>query len=117
MRVGHRIIRLLQIYKGAVHHLALCSSQLQRHLEDDTVVLHTVVLPEASLRLGPSGRWVGLQSPHYHFAKKPTPRMHEGNATIVGTIRGVVFFEQWHEEHMVQYTRVPALNKCIERFR
>ena len=76
-----------------------------------------MVLPEACLRFSPSGRGVGLQAPYHHLAKKPTPRVQKRNATVVGAVRGVVFFEQWHEEHMVQYTGVATLNKCIEQFR
>ena len=76
-----------------------------------------MVLPEACLRFSPSGRGVGLQAPYHHLAKKPTPRVHKGNATVIGAVRGVIFFEQWHEEHMVQYTGVATLNKCIEQFR
>ena len=76
-RARDGIVCLLQVHEHAVQGVSPRPGQLEGSLQNDTVVLNPVMLPETCLGLGPRGRGVGFQPPHHHLAEQPAPRVHQ----------------------------------------
>ena len=112
-----RIIRLLQVHKDTIKAITTSRRKLQCCLQNKTIILDSVELAKARLRPRPSCRGVALKSVDNQFTKQTPPRMHQGDATVVPTVRRIILLVQGHHQHMVQHFRVIRGDEAVKQLR